>query len=120
MTSYLMHHNPAIFPDSHTYNPQRFLENPRLDKYLVSFTKGTRQCVGINLAYAELYTCLASIFRRYGGPEGEAGPEGRLELFETGEEDVVMVADNFIPNVKKGSKGIRVLVKSGEGTLLTS
>ncbi|KAE9378827.1 putative cytochrome P450 [Stipitochalara longipes BDJ] len=112
MTSYLVHHNPTIFPDSHTYNPQRFLDNPRLDKYLVSFTKGTRQCIGINLAYAELYTSLASIFRRYGGPEGEAGPEGRLLLFETSKEDVEMVADMFIPFVKKGSKGIRVLVKN--------
>lgn len=77
---------------------------------MVSFTKGTRQCVGINLAYAELYTCLASIFRRYGGPES-MGPEGRLELFETTKEDVEMAADMFIPFVKPGSKGIRVLVK---------
>lgn len=106
-----MHHDETIFPDSHTYNPQRFLDNPRLDKYLVSFTKGTRQCIGINVAYAELYTCLGTIFRRYGGPEREAGPEGRLELFETTKDDVVMVGDNFIPSLKKGTKGIRVLVK---------
>jgi hypothetical protein len=70
--------------------------------------------VGINLAYAEMYTRLASIFQRYGGPEGEAGPEGRLELFEMSKEDVEMVADMFIPFVKKGSKGVRVLVKNGE------
>jgi cytochrome P450 len=110
MTSYLVHHDETIFPNPYDYIPQRWLDNPRLDKYLVSFTKGTRQCVGINLAYAELYSALASIFRRYGGPESP-GPEGRLELFETSIDDVEMAADMFIPFVKKGSKGVRVFVK---------
>jgi cytochrome P450 len=110
MTSYLIHHHPSIFPSSHEYLLQRWLDDPRLDRYLVSFTKGTRQCVGINLAYAELYTCLASLFRRYGGPES-VGPEGKLELYETTIEDVEMAQDMFIPHVRKGSKGIRVFVK---------
>ncbi len=66
--------------------------------------------MGINLAYAELYTTLANIFRRYGGPES-AGSEGSLELFETTKDDVEIAADMFIPFVKKGSKGIRVFVK---------
>lgn len=76
----------------------------------MSFTKGSRQCVGINLAYAELYTGLAAIFRRYSGPDS-SGPEGKLELFETTKDDVVMIADKFVPFVKAGSQGIRVLVK---------
>ncbi|TVY14448.1 Cyrochrome P450 monooxygenase [Lachnellula arida] len=111
MTSYLIHHNESIFPNSHEYNPQRWIDNPRLDKYLVSFSKGTRQCVGINLAYAELYTTVANIFRRYGGPGSAGLDEGTFELFETTGEDVEIVADMFLPFVKKGSKGIRVLVK---------
>jgi len=110
MTSYLIHHNETIFPSSHNYIPQRWLDNPRLDRYLISFTKGTRQCVGINLAYTELYICLATIFRRYGGLES-LGPCGRLELFESTIDDVKMVADRFIPFVKDGSKGVRVVVK---------
>ncbi|TVY28782.1 Cyrochrome P450 monooxygenase [Lachnellula hyalina] len=110
MTSYLIHHNESIFPKSHEYIPQRWIDDPRLDKYLISFSKGTRQCAGINLAYAELYTTLANIFRRYGGPES-TGPEGSLELFETMKQDVEMVADMFIPFVKRGSKGIQVFVK---------
>ncbi|TVY35182.1 Cyrochrome P450 monooxygenase [Lachnellula subtilissima] len=110
MTSYLIHHNEPIFPKSHEYIPQRWIDDPRLDKYLISFSKGTRQCAGINLAYAELYTTLANIFRRYGGPES-TGPEGRFELIETTKLDVEMVADMFLPFVKKGSRGIRVFVK---------
>jgi cytochrome P450 len=111
MTSYLIHHDPTIFPSPYEFNPERFLSDPRLDKYLVSFSKGTRQCVGINLAYGELYTTLACLFRRYGGPENEEGPEGRLELYETDIEEVEMAADIFIPFVRKGSLGVRVLVK---------
>jgi cytochrome P450 len=110
MTAYLFHHNEAIFPSSYEYRPERWLDSPRLDKFLASFTKGTRQCVGINLAYAEMYLCLPALFRCYGGPES-TGPEGKLELFEATQDDVEMIADKFIPFVKEGSKGIRVLVK---------
>ena len=110
MTAYLFHHNEAIFPSSYEYRPERWLDNPRLDKYLVSFTKGTRQCVSINLAYAEMHLCLSTLFRCYNRPES-TGPEGKLELFETTQDDVEMIADKFIPFVKEGSKGIRVLVK---------
>ena len=40
MTAVLVHTNPEIFPDPHTFNPERWVENPRLDKYLLSFSKG--------------------------------------------------------------------------------
>jgi hypothetical protein len=110
MNSYMMHHNETIFPNSHEYIPQRWVDNPRLERYMVSFTKGTRQCLGINLAYAELYAGLAHVFRVYGGPES-MGPAGQLELFETSVEDVAMETDMFIPFVKRDSKGVRVRVK---------
>ena len=111
MTTYLMHHDSTIFPNSHDYIPQRWVDDPRLDKYLVSFTKGSRQCLGINLAYAELYKTIARLFRSYGISESP-GPAGTLELFETTVDDVKCVADKFLPFVKKDSKGVRILVKS--------
>ena len=111
MTAYFVHHDESIFPNSQKYIPERWLENPRLDKYLVSFTKGTRQCVGINFAYAVMYMTTAATFRRYSGPES-VDSEQILELFETTDDDVVMVADKFIPWVKEGTKGIRVRVKN--------
>ncbi|RDW74782.1 hypothetical protein BP6252_05924 [Coleophoma cylindrospora] len=110
MDAYSIHHNESIYPSSYEFKPERWLDNPRLDKYLVSFTKGTRQCAGINLAYAELYIALANVLRRYGGP-GSPGPDGNFELYETDEGDVKMVSDNFIPFVKGDTKGVRVLVK---------
>lgn len=111
MTILLLHHDERIFHSSHTFRPERWLENPRLDKYLYSFGKGTRQCVGINLAYAELALTLAKIFRRYGSRECRfEGDAGVLELWETEERDVLCVADMFVPKVWKGSKGVRVRI----------
>ncbi|EON70045.1 hypothetical protein W97_09313 [Coniosporium apollinis CBS 100218] len=55
MTSVLMHHNPSIFPNPDTFLPERWLEpapdNRPLDRYLVSFTKGSRQCIGIKCVF---------------------------------------------------------------------
>ena len=117
MASVLVHQDPSIFPDPHSFRPERWIENPRLDRFLVSFSKGSRQCIGINLAYAELYLCLFGIFSRFGsrGPHGELrmdGDEGVLELFETGPSDVEIHADRFVPSAAEGSLGVRIKVRS--------
>ena len=115
MTSILIHHDESIFPDARFFIPERWIENPRLGRFLVAFSKGSRQCLGINLAYAEIYLCLAAIFRRFGsgGEDGVRGEddEGVLELFETNLNDVETAADLFVPAPAEGSKGIRIKVK---------
>lgn len=111
MTIILLHHDERIYPDSKTFRPERWLENPRLDKYLYSFGKGTRQCVGINLAYAELFLTVAKIFRIYGSVDYQHPTDvGVLQLFETEYRDVECVADMFIPKMWKGTKGVRIRV----------
>lgn len=116
MTSALIHHDESIFPNAASFVPERWLGNARLDRYLVSFSKGSRQCLGINLAYVEMYLCLATLFRRFGssGADGkrDEGDEGVLELFETGLRDVEIAADGFVPLPAEGSKGIRIKVRS--------
>ncbi|KAH8660697.1 oxoglutarate/iron-dependent oxygenase [Tricladium varicosporioides] len=107
MTSVLVHHNPALFPNPKTFIPERWIDEKGqrrrdLEGYLLSFSKGSRQCLGINLAYAEVYLALAAVIRNFGD---------RLELFETTAEDVEIHHDVFVPVPKVGSKGIRVLVK---------
>lgn len=115
MTSALIHQDESIFPNAASFIPERWLDNPRLDRYLVAFSKGSRQCLGINLAYVEMYLCLAAIFRRFGsaGADGvrTEDDEGLLELFETGLSDVEMAADGFVPLAAEGSKGIRIKVR---------
>ena len=67
MTAILLHENETIFPEPHTFRPERWLHGSqdRLQRYLVPFSRGTRGCLGINLAWAEMYLTLASVFRRF-------------------------------------------------------
>jgi cytochrome P450 len=45
-----IHYNPTLFPDPRKFDPDRWLkgeESKTLEKYLVSFSKGARMCIGI-------------------------------------------------------------------------
>ncbi|KAL4941779.1 hypothetical protein BDV06DRAFT_235807 [Aspergillus oleicola] len=113
MTVYLVHHDETLFPNSKSYKPERWIENPRLDKYLFGFGKGSRACAGINLAYAELTIALARLFRVYGTSEvKEANDVGRLELYDTGYEDVECVGAMVLPRIRDATRGVRMTVRS--------
>lgn len=109
MSAGLMHLDDRIFPAPLEFQPDRWLINKTLDKYLVSFSKGSRQCVGINLAYSELYICLNAVFTRYGAPGMES--PAKIAIYETTKEDVELKHDLFIPGPKLDSKGVRVLLE---------
>lgn len=58
MSIVLLHHNESIFPKSHTFLPERWLsqsQGMRLDKYMVSFGKGSRQCLGMEYVYLSYF-----------------------------------------------------------------
>jgi hypothetical protein len=40
--------NEDIYPSPTVFDPNRFLENPRLDKYQIAFSRGTRRCLGVS------------------------------------------------------------------------
>ena len=46
MTSTHIHFHPDYFPNPREFRPERWIENPRLDKYLIAFSRGTRNCLG--------------------------------------------------------------------------
>jgi len=78
---------------------------------MVAFSKGSRNCLRMPLAWAELYLCLAGIFRRFSSKiVRDKDDEGVLALFETDITDVEIKGDLFFPLVKEDSKGIRVKV----------
>ena len=62
-----VHRSPAVFSDPEVFTPDRWLGEDVniLDASLVAFSKGPRSCIGINLAYCELYVLIAGIFRRF-------------------------------------------------------
>ncbi|KAF9258788.1 cytochrome P450 [Marasmius fiardii PR-910] len=75
--SYMIHSNPTLFPEPDKFIPERWLgENGhQLEKYLVAFSKGPRTCLGINLAWCELYLILGNVFRKLDLEAYEAQPE---------------------------------------------
>ncbi|MCJ1465427.1 hypothetical protein MMC07_004045 [Pseudocyphellaria aurata] len=102
MSSMLIHHNENIFPDPLKFDPQRWMGEKKrqyLERYLVNFSKGTRNCAGINLAWAELYLTTYAVFSRF-----------NLQLSGTTREDVTLYRENATPQAKADSKGVRVLV----------
>ena len=101
MSAVLLHDNESIFPEPRMFRPERFLEDPGLKRYLVTFSRGSRVCAGMQLAYAECYLALACVF----GGEGWG-----LELFETGKGDVETVHDFLNTSPRLDSRGVRVLV----------
>jgi cytochrome P450 len=98
-------HDPLLFPSPSEFKPERWLEaeiSLKLERYLISFGRGARSCVGVNLAYVELYTICATLFRRFPG----------IKLFETGRQDVETVHDYFaaLSRFGEGSVGLQVKI----------
>lgn len=112
MTAVQIHNDPELFgEDTHVFRPSRFLENPASARHLLHFSKGSRICLGQNLALAEFYYLLARLWNMFGSPEVRLeGDLGYLELYETEEADVKVCADFNFPGVKEGSRGVRVKV----------
>ncbi|KAF9691723.1 hypothetical protein EKO04_010491 [Ascochyta lentis] len=105
MSAPLTHHNETLFPSSHSFIPERWIggktpDGRPLEKYLMTFGRGARQCAGINLARAEMYIVLAALVRRF-----------EMEVWESSRRDVDMFHDLFLPQAELGRPGVRVLIK---------
>ena len=101
MTSLCAHTDENWFPDPWAFNPDRWLgaEGMARRRYQMAFNKGTRICIGINLAHAEMFLVIAAVVR------------WNLELFETAKTDVEFVHDYQVAFPKMGSKGVRAVVR---------
>ncbi|KAI0970361.1 cytochrome P450 [Xylaria arbuscula] len=105
MDNYTASHDAWAFPSPFEFRPERWEGNPRapdgkpLSTYLIAFGRGTRSCVGMQLAYADIYIGLVSFFRRF-----------ECELFETERDAVDCYYDSFVPRAKPGTKGVRVKI----------
>ncbi|KAI8623119.1 cytochrome P450 family protein [Xylariaceae sp. FL1651] len=102
MSAYLQHTDPSVFPRPFDFIPERWLDGvtPQMTKNYVPFSRGSRNCLGSNLAICELNFILAALFRP-GGPD--------FELYETDASDVVQAHDFMLPLPKLDTKGIRVI-----------
>ena len=103
----LLHDNEDIFPEPYRFRPERWLpletEGQRLLRFLVVFGGGSRQCIGMELAKAEILTALACVFRRFGH---------QMKLLDTvRERDVDPVEDYFDAQPSRQSNGVLVVIE---------
>ncbi|KAL2859085.1 cytochrome P450 [Aspergillus pseudodeflectus] len=103
MSSYFVHMDPTIFPDPSSFDPNRWEEarkrGDNLTQFITSFGKGSRQCIGINLGYAELYFTLASFATYFD-----------YELHDTTEASVRVARDCGVPFPETGHFMVRARV----------
>ncbi|GBM46371.1 Cytochrome P450 6B2 [Araneus ventricosus] len=63
---YGIHYDPEFFEDPETFNPERFLEDPKHPQYAyMPFGAGPRNCLGMRFALLEIKVCLANLLRRF-------------------------------------------------------
>lgn len=70
--SYLVHHDPEIYPDPYAFRPERFLDEYPGTYTLIPFGGGRRRCLGASFAILEMKAVLRAVF-------------GSLELGSAGE-----------------------------------
>jgi cytochrome P450 len=99
--------NPDVFPDPYAFVPERWLplDSPvvrQRRKSLVVFGGGTRMCLGVNMAWTELYLTVAALVRRFGS---------RLRLYDVDfDRDIKITVDGFNALPSRESRGLRVVV----------
>ncbi|KAK4228582.1 putative cytochrome P450 E-class, group IV [Podospora fimiseda] len=106
MSAVINHYDEDLFPKPHEFIPERFIvdgePNRQLAKYLMAFGKGTRSCLGENLAYCELYIMTALLAMR-------VVPRARL-VDTTYEMDMKYDHDAIVPQVKNGACAARIKI----------
>ncbi|KAE9979524.1 hypothetical protein BLS_009730 [Venturia inaequalis] len=100
--SYFTHYNEEVFPQPHEFIPERWLEAKKgrsLQSYMVNFGRGTRGCIGKNLAMSMVFSSIATMFSKFD-----------MVAFETDDRDVALERDWVIPQGRLDSEGVRAMI----------
>ena len=83
-----VHKAPTIWTNPQAFDVSRWMQpnSTELEHWMVAFSRGPRSCIGINLAWCELYIAFATMLRRF---EMEAAEDSAEEL---------VFRDGFLPH----------------------
>ncbi|KAK7946092.1 Trichodiene oxygenase [Apiospora aurea] len=102
MTTLLMHTDPDIYPDPTCFDPERWVDmdvRRKAEKTYAPFGRGTRMCLGMYLAWAELYMVVSTLVERFD-----------LEFDPAALGDLECTSDEFLIGTTKRN-GLRAYVK---------
>ena len=75
LNSYLIHHDPEIYPDPDTFRPERFLDEQPGTYTWIPFGGGRRRCLGASFAMLEMKIVLRSALASFELMPETTGPE---------------------------------------------
>jgi cytochrome P450 len=64
-SAYLVHHDPAIYPQPYAFRPERFIGNPPGTYTWIPFGGGRRRCLGASFALQEMRIVIRSVVDRF-------------------------------------------------------
>lgn len=86
--AYVLHHDPAVFPDPFAFRPERWIDDdegglyrPHMDRSLIAFGAGLRACLGKGLAMLQILETVAATVES-GVLEGARTVEERVEVVQ--------------------------------------
>lgn len=83
MQNYVHHRSPSVYAEPNTFNPERWIgQSPSSDliKAFTPFSLGPRNCIGQNLARAEILLATSLAFRRLDLRLNEAMKESDMDM----------------------------------------
>ncbi len=90
---YMLHRNPAVYPDAEAFRPERFLESPPGTYTWIPFGGGVRRCLGASFAQFEMAVVLKELVRRFNVLPARPKPERiyRRAITETPRHDAEVI-----------------------------